>query len=153
MNSTLKPSQIAMLAGGAVTLLFSFFAFISVDGFGDDVTFSAWSTDANLFPLATWPALFGLVIAGATAAALFGNVKLPDNILGFSWAQWTFILSFASMVIMVGWLFANENKGFGYWLMLLGTLAYTAGSVMELLGIEPGSTSNDPPSSTPPSPF
>lgn len=155
MNSSLKPSQIAMLAGGAVTLIFSFFAFVSIDFGVGKRTFSAWSTDANLFPLATWPAIFGLIVAGGTAAVLFGGVKLPENILGFTWTQWTFILSFASVVIMIGYLFANENKGFGYWLMLLGTLAYAAGALMEHMGIEPGGSSSvgQGPGSTPPSPF
>lgn len=152
MSATPKPSQIAMLAGGAVTLLFSFFAFVSVGSGNYSTSWSAWSTDANLFPLATWPALFGLVIAGATAASVFGNVKLPDNVLGFTWPQVTFILSFAASVVMVGFLFANENKGLGYWFMLLGTIAYTVGSVMEVAGIETGGSSSQPPN-TPPSPF
>ena len=150
MSATPKPSQIAMLAGGVITLLFSFFGFVSVDY--ADVSYSAWSTDANLFPLATWPALFGLIIAGATAASVFGKVKLPDNILGFTWPQVTFILSFAASVVMVGFLFANENKGIGYWFMLLGTIAYTVGSVMEVAGIETGGSSSQSPGA-PPSPF
>lgn len=142
MNTTPKPSQIILMAGGAVALLFSFFAFVSVDGFGDSVSFSAWSTDANLFPLATWPAIFGLVIAGVTAASVFGNVKLPEPILSFNWKQINFILSFTAIMIMVGFLFANESKGFGYWIMFLGVIAYTVGSVMELLGIEVGGKSS-----------
>lgn len=143
MNTTPKPSQIVLMAGGAVAFLFSFFSFISIEGFrGNDVTFGAWSTDANLFPLATWPAIFGLVIAGVTAATVFGNVKLPEPILSFNWKQINFILSFAAILIMVGYLFANESKGFGYWLMFLGVIAYTAGSVMELLGIEVGGNSS-----------
>lgn len=144
MNTTPKPSQIVLMAGGAVAFLFSFFSFISIDagGFGNDLTFGAWSTDANLFPLATWPALFGLVIAGVTAATVFGNVSLPEPILTFNWKQINFILSFAAILIMVGYLFVNEAKGFGYWIMFLGVIAYTVGSVMELLGIEVGGTSS-----------
>lgn len=142
MKTTPKPSQILILAGGLVTLIFSFFSFVSVDNpFGDDITASAWSTDANLFPLATWPAIFGLIIAGTTVAVLFADLKLPEPILSFNWKQIHFVLAFASLVIMIGFLFATENKGFGYWLMFLGVLAYTAGVVMELLGIEVGNTS------------
>ena len=146
MKTTPKPSQIAMMAGGAVALIFSFFSFVSFDGgrFGDNVTYGAWSTDANLFPLATWPAIFGLIVAGTTAAVIFADMKLPEPILSFNWKQINFILSFAALVIMVGFLFANENKGFGFWLMFLGVIAYAAGSVMELLGIEVGGSSSGP---------
>lgn len=140
----LKPSQIAKIAGGAVTLLFSFFDFVSYKGFGSNVSASAWSTDANLFPLATWPAIFGAIVAGTTAAVAFGNVKLPDPILTLNWKQINFMLSFASLAIMVGFLLANENKGYGFWLMFLGVLAYAAGSVMDLLGIEPGASAAGP---------
>lgn len=159
MNN-LKPSQIAILAGGAVTLLFSFFAFVSFDGFGDDVTYSAWSFDANLFPLATWPAIFGAIVAGGAAASIFGNVKLPNDVLGFTWNQVCFILSFAALTVMIGFMFFNENKGIGFWFMLLGTLAYSAGAVMELLGIEPGGDASARPGNDgggtgtqPPTPF
>lgn len=142
MNTTPKPSQIILMAGGAVAFLFSFFSFVSVSFGGRTESRGAWSSEANLFPLATWPAIIGLVIAGVTAATVFGNVKLPEPILTFNWKQINFILSFAAVLIMVGYLFANENKGFGYWLMFLGVIAYTAGSVMELLGIEVGGSSS-----------
>lgn len=148
MNN-LRPAQIIQIAGGAVALLFSFFAFVSIDGFGDDVTYSAWSTDAKLFPLATWPAIFGLVIAGTTAAVALGNVKLPEPILTFNWKQLNFALSFAGVVIMVGFLVINENKGFGFWLMFLGVIAYTVGSVLDLLGIEVGGPAGGNPSGPP----
>lgn len=146
MKTTPKPSQIAMMAGGVVALIFSFFRFVAISNpFGGDATASAWSTDANLFPLATWPAIFGVIVAGTTAAILFADLKLPEPVLTFNWKQINFILSFAAVVIMIGYLFANANKGIGYWFMLLGVLAYTAGSVMELLGIEVGNSSTPDP--------
>ncbi len=145
----LKPSQIAKIAGGAVTLLFSFFPFMSIDAFGSDSSFSAWSTDANLFPLATWPAIFGAIVAGTTAGVAFGNMKLPEPILTLNWKQINFMLSFASLVVMVGFVFVNDNTGFGFWLMFLGVLAYAAGSAMDLLGVEPGNSAgpSGPPTS------
>lgn len=139
MKTTPKPSQIAMMAGGAVALIFSFFSFVSFDVFGGGTeSRGAWSSEANLFPLATWPAIFGLIVGGVTAAVVFADVKLPEPILTFNWKQINFILSFTSVVIMLGYLIVNENKGFGFWLMFLGVIAYTAGSVMELLGVEVG---------------
>lgn len=154
MKTTPKPSQIAMMAGGLVTLLFSLFKFID-NPFGDDP--SAWSTQFDLFPLATWPAIFGLVVGGLTAAVVFADLKLPEPILSFNWRQINFILSFTSVVIMIGWLGGPGDKGIGFWFMFLGVIAYTAGAVMELLGIEvggsTGSTSGPQAGSGPATPF
>lgn len=161
MNASLKPSQIVLLASGAVTFLFSFFAFFKAEGFGGEETFNAWSGDAGTMFMAMWPALFGLVIAGLVAAVAFGNVSLPDRILTFSVPQWIFVLSFAGALIMIGYLLggglpdfggSGPDKGFGFWLMLLGSLGLVAGSVMELTdagagaGAAPGSGAGQPPS-------
>jgi hypothetical protein len=162
VNASLKPSQIVLLASGAVTFLFSFFAFFKAEGFNGDETFNAWSGDAGTMFMATWPALFGLVIAGAVAAAAFGNVSLPDRLLTFSIQQWYFILALVGAVIMVGYLLGGgvpdfggtgPDKGFGFWLMLLGSLGLVAGSVMELLDLGPSSTGSNTGANQPPSPF
>src|SRR5690606_27156018 len=76
MNSSPKPGQIAILAGGAALLIFSFLPWIDPD-FGDSS--NAWSE----FGVFTWPALFGLIAAGTLAARLFGNVSLPEPVLTF----------------------------------------------------------------------
>ena len=131
MTAVPKPSHIAMMAGGLITLLFSFFRFFDVPGGGDP---SAWSTKFDLFPLATWPALFGLIVGGTAAAVAFGNVRLPETVATFTWDQIDVVLSFAALVVMIGFLFAGD-KGFGYWFMFLGVIAYSTGSVMELLGV------------------
>lgn len=140
MNTTPKPSQIVLMASGAVTLVFSFLAFYKVDyGFGSDSeSFNAWSGDAGTLFLATWPALFGLAIGGLVAATVFGNVSLPERILTFSWKQIYFVLAFAGFIIMLGYLLGGGapdgvDKGFGFYLMLLGSIGLLAGSVMELL--------------------
>lgn len=141
MKTTPKPSQIAILAGGAIVFLFSFFNFVS-SPFGDD-GFNGWSGD-YLFPLSAFPALFGLIVAGTTAAVLFGNVALPEPIVSFNWKQLNFILAFAALVILVGLLLSTPegvDLGIGLIISLLGGIVLLAGAVMDLLGLEVGSTS------------
>src|SRR4051794_38642494 len=97
MKNQPKPSQWVLMASGAVMLIFSFLPFVKAS-FGGGSR-SAWSTDAG-FPLSWWPLLFGVAIAGLVAATIFANVRLPDNVLGFTWKQIDFILAFTSFVIL-----------------------------------------------------
>ena len=139
----LKPSQIVLLASGAVLFLFSFFAFISISGFGASRSWNAWSGDF-FFPLSTWPALLGLAVAALVAATAFGNVSLPDRVLTMTWPQVVFAAAFASVAILIGFLImgapGGASFGFGFWLMLLGSIGLTVGAVMELLDAD-GSSS------------
>src|SRR5690606_6596102 len=70
MQNTPSPSRIVLMASGAVLFIFSFLAFVKGEEYdmntGDvvDKSFNAWSGDAGTLFLATWPALFGLLIAG-----------------------------------------------------------------------------------------
>ncbi|QXC60377.1 hypothetical protein KSP35_18915 [Aquihabitans sp. G128] len=139
MKTTPKPSQIAILAGAVVLLIFSFLNFVK-PSFGDGV--SAWSGDFY-FPLTIFPLLFGLIVGGTTAATLFADVKLPEQILTLNWKQINFMLSFTGLVILIGLLIGlpdGLDAGAGLLLSLLGAIALFAGSVMELLGIEVGGT-------------
>lgn len=157
MNTTPKPSQIIIMASGAVMFLFSFFAF-----FTNGDSFNAWSGDVGTLFMATWPALFGLIAAGSVAAVLFGNVTVPDRILTFSHMQLVFVLAFASFVILFGYLlgggipdfggFGGPSKGFGFIFMLLGSIGLLVGAVMELLGTGQ-SDSTGPAASGPAQPF
>lgn len=138
MKTTPKPSQIAILAGGAIVFIFSFLNFYKAS-FGDEGR-SAWSGDV-LFPISAFPALFALIIVGTTAAVLFGGVKLPEPIVSFNWKQLNFILAFTTIVLLFGFLIsapAGLDVGIGLIISLLGGIALVAGSVMELLGIEVG---------------
>jgi len=138
VKTILKPSQIAMLAGGVIVFLFSFFNFVS-SPIGDD-GFNGWSGD-YLFPLSAFPALFALIVAGTTAAVLFGNVSLPEPIVSFNWRQLNFILAFTALVILVGLLLSTPegvDLGIGLIISLLGGIAMLGGAVMELLGINVG---------------
>lgn len=120
--------------------------------------FSAWSGD-GFSPLSAWPALLALAVAGLVAAIAFANLKLPENLLGFSVPQLLVGLSAAAFLILFGFLITgNEGAswGMGFWLMFLGSIALLAGTVLQLLGIEPGkpATAGGPgPSGAPPAPF
>lgn len=142
MNTTPKPSHIATLAGGGIVVIFSFLSFYK-STFGG-ATFSAWSGDF-LFPLSAFPALFGLVVAGTTAATVFGNVSLPEPILGFTWKQLNVMFAYTALVLLVGFLIsapAGADIGVGLIISVLGGLAMMAGTMMEHLGIEAGSSSS-----------
>ena len=155
MNTTPKPAKIVLIASGAVTFLFSFLPFFDPD-FGSSE--NGWSGDAGTLFMATWPALFGLIIAGLTAAVVFGNVALPDRLLSFTWKQVNFVLAFTAVVIMVGYLLGGGfpdvggvSKGIGFWLMLLGSIGLIVGAVMDLLDTDAGTAPGQTPrgSSTP----
>jgi hypothetical protein len=148
-----KPTvpDIIMMAGGAVCLLFSFFAFWDF-GVGTE---SAWGSFA--FPIATYVALFGLIVGGSIALMKFANVNLPEPILGFTWKQIRLALSLFAGLIMVGFLILNDSpdKGIGFWLMFLGSIALIVGSVMETIGFDPQAAKaggGAAPGAAPPSP-
>ena len=133
MKNQPKPAQWVLMASGAVMLIFSFLPFYKVSGFGSSSR-NAWSGDAG-FPLTWWPVLFGVAIAALVALSVFASVKLPDQILGFSWKQIYFILSFTSFVILFGFLLWSRtgiDKGIGFWFMFIASIGLVVGSVMEL---------------------
>jgi hypothetical protein len=153
MKTTPKPSQIVIMASGAVMFLFSFFAFYSIF----DQNFNAWSGDAGTLFMATWPALFGLVAGALVAVTVFADMALPERLLTFDLRQIIFVLAFTSFVIMFGYLLGggaggSVDKGFGFFLMLLGSIGLVVGAVMELLGVGETTTSSGQ-SGTPPQSF
>ena len=147
-----KPTvpDIVMMAGGVVCLLFSFLAFYK---FGS-VSRSAWGS--GLFPIATYVALFGLIVGGSVALMKFANVSLPDPILGFSWKQIRLALSLFAGLLMLGYLIVDKGGldfGIGFWLMLLGAIALVAGAVMETIGFDPQAAKGGAaPGAAPPAP-
>jgi hypothetical protein len=125
-NSDIKPSTIMLIVGGAVLLLSTFLDWVSVGSFG----VSAWNSDGfGLFGIYT--AVIGLAIAGGVAATQFGNVSLPDRILGFSHDQIHAILSGAAVLISFGFI-TRGNIGIGLILALLASATMLAASIMDL---------------------
>lgn len=135
MGKKISVANLIMLAGGVVTLLFSFFDFFGVDSEFGDVGFSAWSTDGMAF-VSTIPAILAIVMIAWVVCELVG-VNLPQNVLTFTPNQMKATWGIAAAGIMIAFLTVDAggwDKQIGFWLMLLGSLAMGVGAVMALLG-------------------
>jgi hypothetical protein len=132
-NSKLTPANIVILAAGVVILIGSFLAFYKIDFGGASQSFSAWSSDAALFGIATLPALFGVVMALQVALTAFANVNLPDRVLGLTWNQIHVALGFQATIMMLAFLIRDKSIldfGIGFFLMLIAAVALLVGAVM-----------------------
>jgi hypothetical protein len=121
--------------GGAVTFLFSFLGFIGADFAGYSNSTSAWGS--GLFPLATIPAILGLLTTVHVALRLVADVKLPDRVLTFSWPQIVATWGITSVAIVGSYLVMDKggvSLRLGGLLMLLGSIAMAVGAVLTLLG-------------------
>jgi hypothetical protein len=123
---------VIMMVAGATVFVFSFMPFYSVDAGFETLDANAW--EKGLFPLASFVALFGGMLAVMAAVRSFGNVRLPDRVLTFDVKQQGFVLAFSSLVIMLGFLMADTpDKGIGFWLMMVATVGLVIGSIMDLV--------------------
>jgi len=128
MQKRISIANLVMLAGGVVTLIFSFFAFFK---FGSEGV-SAWSTDGGAF-VTTIPAILALAMIGISVAELAG-AKLPDQVLTYTITQLKGTWGIAAAGIMLSWITTDGDKGIGFWFMFIGSFAMAAGAVMALLG-------------------
>lgn len=123
-----------MLAGGAITFLFSFLSFVEASGDGRN----AWSGDVfALFPNTTVIALFGLATVVVILVTWLANPNLP-KVLTFDWKQILFAWGATSALFMLCYLItekAGGEFGAGGILMLLGSLVMAVGATLNLLGI------------------
>jgi hypothetical protein len=150
MNKKISVANLVMLAGGAVTLLFSFFAFTK---FGDN-GFSAWNGDAGAFAT-TVPAILAIAMIAVCICEMAG-VNLPSHVLTFNWNQIKATWGISAAGIMLSWITVGD-LAYGAWVMFLGSLAMAAGGVMALLGkgnevVDLGAIGSNPSSSSPPPP-
>lgn len=125
MPNKISVANLVMLAGAVVTLLFSFFDFFDRGG-------NAWDTDFLAFA-STVPAILALVMGVWIVLELMG-VSLPEQLLTFNRAQLKATWGIAAAGIMLSWITTDPDKGVGYWLMLIGSIAMAVGAVMALLG-------------------
>ena len=131
MDNGIKPSTIMMIGGGVLLVISSF-----LDWGGP---FSGWEFD--FFGLhGILVAAIGAAVALGVALTTFGNVSLPDSVLGFSRNQVYLILSFAAFLIMFGLQF-RSNTEVGILLGWIAAAVMTAGAYME----EQASGSGAPP--------
>lgn len=131
MKNKLTISDLVMGAGGLVAFLFSFLAFFKLG----DKGINAWDGDGGAFAT-TVPAILGLVMVVWIVLELTG-VSLPEKVLTYNRAQLKGTWGIAATGIMFSWIsadFGSADKGAGFWLMFIGSLAMAIGAVMALLG-------------------
>ncbi len=132
MKKQITVASLVMGIGGLVVFIFSFLSFYTIGDNGE----SAWSGDL-LFPQTIIPVILGVAMLVVVILELVG-VKLPEKVLTFTWPQILATWGISAAGIMLGWLFTGlegTDKGAGQILMLLGSLAMAAGSIMGLLGL------------------
>ena len=122
MDKQLTPAEITIVAGGAVTFVFSFVKWYGAGGF----SVNAW----DQFPIWTYAALAGLVMAGHVLAVKLGNVQLPREVLGFTWPQIHVVLGLLAFLVTVGQFIAGDDAKIGLILSLLGSIALLVGAFM-----------------------
>jgi hypothetical protein len=135
---TKKPTlgEIIVMAGGALTLIFSFFPWIS--GGGESV--NAWSTTKSLpsmFLWATWVPILAIIIGGFYALKVFAG-GLPERVWDYSWDQLAFIAGLYCALITLGLLVADKSVAHTGWALILSfltSLAIVVGAVLDKLGV------------------
>jgi len=145
--------EIVMFAGGVVTFIFSFLHFVA--------GVNAWSSDAfGLFPITALIALVGLAMAVFVALELFAGFRL-GTFLTFNQKQIYVTWGIFDGGLMLCYLIMDKHgadTGAGLWLMLIGSLAMAAGSILNVLGIAtqpvnlPDAIDRGAPAASPPPP-
>jgi hypothetical protein len=125
-----KPTtaEIVLMAGGAVALISSLFAFYTAPI--GSLSFNAW--DTGLFPIAAYPALAGAISGGVVALRRFAGMHFSDSVGGFTWQQVHLLLAIFAGLVMAGYLITDHGGadfGIGFWGMLASTGALIAGAV------------------------
>jgi hypothetical protein len=135
INLKLTPGEIAIVAGGVVTLIFSFLHFYtlsgSIRGFGFSASVSAWSS--ALFPTATIIVLFNVIMAVQVVLAKLLNVDLGPGIVGFTWPQVHLALGFFALLDTIAYLLVDKGAydiGIGLIFMLVGSAACFVGAIL-----------------------
>lgn len=151
MKKQITVATLVMGVGAVVVLIFSFLDFYSAPI--GDAGESAWSGDL-LFPATIIPVILAVATIVFIVLELTG-VKLPDKVLTFTWPQIYATWGISAGGIMLGWLFTapgESDRGAGLILMLIGSLAMAAGSIMGLLGMGTNMVNIPTGSSTPTTP-
>ena len=90
----------------------------------------------------TVPAILALALAVVIVLEMAG-VDLPAEVLTFNWSQIKATWGISAVGIMLSWLTVDSggaDKGIGFWLMFLGSIAMAVGAIMALLGKAPRSS-------------
>jgi hypothetical protein len=124
VDKKLTQAEWIIVVGGVVAFIASFLPWIDYHGF----TASAWSDTA--FPTYTWVGIFGFLMAAVIVVRAFTTVKLPADVLGFTWTQIHLVLGIFAAIIAASFMIAGDNFGIGFWLSLLAAAALVVGAVM-----------------------
>jgi DMSO/TMAO reductase YedYZ heme-binding membrane subunit len=145
VNVNLKPSDWVIAASGVVALIFSFFDwFDGVNG---------WDTNLT-FPLGTYIAIFGVVMAAHVLLTGLAGTNFPDRVVGFSWVQIHLVLGLFAGLLALGWLIISPfgaDKKIGLWLSVLAGLGLLAGAILKW--VEASKEAQPGQASPPPSQF
>ncbi len=131
MKRSITIADLIMGVGGLVAFLFSFLAFYK----RGSQSVNAWDGDAGAFAT-TVPAILGLVMVVWIVLELLG-ISLPERVLTYDRPQLKGTWGIAAFGIMLSWIsadFGGNDKGAGFWLMLIGSAAMAVGAIMALLG-------------------
>lgn len=145
-KAALDVGALITAAGGVLTFLFSFVRIYKVEGFGDDVGWSVWTTDfvPGLFGVGTWIPFFALV-AGALALARAFLGLGDKEILGFKVIQLQLVAAAFAVIQWLGFvisiLFSGSGPvgtdvefGLGTLLLFVGLALVAGGTVFSLMG-------------------
>ena len=130
MNTKVTPGEIVVMAGGAVALIFSFLPFYTLDLGPVDDDVSAWGE--GLFPVATLIVIFAVIAGLLVVLTKFANMTIA-GFLGFGFTQLLLAASFFSAILALAYLLRDNGGadfGFGYFLVLIGSLATLVGSIL-----------------------
>lgn len=136
MNKKPTLGEIVVMAGGALTFIFSFFSWIN----GNGVSVNAWSTTKSvpsMFLWATWVPILAIVIGGFYALKVFAG-GLPERVWDFSWDQLAFIAGLYCALITLGVLVADKSVAHTGWALILSfltSLAIVVGAVLDKLDV------------------
>jgi hypothetical protein len=131
VENKVTPGEIAVIAGGAVCLVFSFLPFYSGNlGLSNR---NAWN--AGLFPVATLIVVFAVAAAVLVLLVRFANVSYPAaGFLGFSLNTLLVALTFFAAILAVAFLVVDRgvayDLGIGYWFVLIGAVASLVGAII-----------------------
>jgi hypothetical protein len=126
VQTKITPGEIVVMAAGGVALIASFLPFWDPD-FGDSV--SAWGE--GLFPVATLIMLYALAAGVLVALNKFANMDIA--VMGFALLQLVLVLAVAAVLLAVAFLILDTqgiDKGIGYWLLLLSSIASIVGAIL-----------------------
>jgi hypothetical protein len=131
VDKKLTPAEITIVASGLVVFVFSFFPYFGKSPF----SVNGWDS----FPLFTYGALVGILLAAVVLATKLGGMQLPSNIAGFTWPQIHLVLALFAFLTTFGVYIAGNDAKIGLLLGMLGSIGLVVGAV--LLRQEAGSSS------------